>query len=75
MTSLCLSLSLSGEVSGLLGQENDFSIWPSYVLCLGFTFALKRQGPIYWPGSTFGMVSLSIAPPPLLFDPLPAMLR
>lgn len=48
---------VQGVVSGLLGQQNDFSMWPSYVMSMGFAFSLKRNSFVYWPGCTFGMVS------------------
>jgi MFS family permease len=47
----------AGVVSGLLGQQNDFSMWPSYIMSLGFAFSLQHGGAVYWPGCTFGMVA------------------
>ena len=55
---LCVSLCVCviGVVSGLLGQQNDFSMFPSYLLSMGFAMSLKRSGSVYWPGCSFGMV-------------------
>lgn len=48
-----------GEISGLLGQQNDISLLPAYIMSLGFTESLSdRSGPVYWPGSAFAAASV-----------------
>ena len=47
---------VQGTISGLLGQQNDSSLLPAYIMSLGFTLSLDRKGDIYWPGSTFAAV-------------------
>lgn len=50
-----------GQVSGVLGQQNDLSLAPAYLFSLGFTLTVDdHDGPIYWPGSTFAIVSIHI---------------
>jgi hypothetical protein len=46
---------IQGLVSGLLSQEKDFAMLPGYLISLGFTFSLRRNGPIYWPGCSMFM--------------------
>jgi hypothetical protein len=44
-------------VSGTLSQQNDASLLPAYIMSLGFTLSLGRDGGgVYWPGSAFAMV-------------------
>ena len=48
---------VQGTVSGLLSQENDLSLVLSYVMSLGFTFSIRRDSDVYWPGSSWAVVS------------------
>lgn len=48
---------VQGAIGGLLGQQKDGSLLPAYIMSLGFTVTLGKDGPIYWPGSTFAVVS------------------
>lgn len=53
-----IDLCISGVVSGLLGQMNDFAMLPAYLISLSFTFNSERgEGEVYWPGCAFGIVS------------------
>lgn len=49
-----------GEVSGMLGQQNNLSLLPAYIMSLGFTMSVNhnKNDVIYWPGSAFGAVNI-----------------
>lgn len=53
---------VQGAVSGLLGQQKDAALVPAYIMSLGFTVSLGNDGPVYWPGSTFAVVSVTVMP-------------
>jgi hypothetical protein len=42
-----------GAVCGMLNQQKDLSMLPAYLMSLAFTFNLKRQHGVYFPGATF----------------------
>jgi MFS family permease len=50
---------VKGDISGVLNQQNDSSLLPAYIMSLGFTLSLRRNGEVYWPGSTFAAVSVT----------------
>lgn len=50
---------MQGAITGLLSQSNDLSFVLSYVLSLGFTFSIRRNSAVYWPGSSWAAVIIS----------------
>jgi MFS family permease len=55
-----------GEVSGMLGQQNTLSLLPAYIISLGFSLTVDSHprnvmgDPVYFPGSSFAMVRMSL---------------
>eukprot|EP01031_Cornospumella_fuschlensis_P024486 gene24486-29595_t len=52
------SKEVQGTVSGLLSQEKDLSMVLSYIMSFGFSYSIRDNARLYWPGSSWAAAAV-----------------